>query len=444
MYTHLAGWGNYPWINTQTVAITKRADANTILALQSSIVARGMGRSYADQAINGNGITALATSLNKFINFDASTGLLECEAGVSLDDIITHLAPLGWFPNICPGTKYVSIGGAIANDVHGKAHHVAGSFISGVISFEILLANGNIVVASREQNSDLFYANFGGLGLLGIILSAKIQLVSIDNTYYKQKSIKTSNLDHLLDEIDQTQDDYDYSVAWIDSMANGKNLGKGVLTIGNKAKIEELPSQYKHNPLKVHEKAKFSLPIFLPEFVLNKFSVKILNAVIDYTQTNAQEFNHYEKFLFPLDSIGNWNKGYGKRGFIQYQFVIPEIGGRAHIKQILSTIANGNCMPFLNVLKKFGRGQDYLSFPFEGYTFAIDFPVTKHLPALVRQLDQMVINFGGRVYLGKDAMLTQSDFEKMYPEHAAWKVIKNKYDPTNKYRSSLGDRLGLH
>ncbi len=437
----IAGWGNFPTSNSY-VSFPRNTDEWKSLINEKNIIARGLGRSYGDQATNQNKNIGISTSMHCFLSWDEATGILECEAGTSLDEIITHFAPRGWLPMICPGTKFVTIGGAIANDIHGKAHHADGSFINCVVSFTILLADGNIVTASRTEYPDLFAANFGGLGLLGVILTAKIRLRKIETTYFRQKSVKVHNLTEMLEAVEKYQS-YNYSVAWIDPLAKGKNLGSGVLTVGNAATLEELPDKLKKEPLKVHQISKLTVPFFLPSFVLNNFTVRILNRLIAYVQNSPKEFVHYEKFFFPLDMINLWNRGYGKRGFIQYQFVIPEENGATILTQILEMIASSGCTPFLNVFKKMGEGQGILSFPFKGYTLAIDFPVTKRLAAFTRQLDEVVLKAGGRLYLGKDAMLNKEMFHNMYPRYTEWLTIKTKYDPNNIFSSDISRRLGL-
>lgn len=437
----IAGWGNFPTSNSY-VSFPRNTDEWKSLINEKNIIARGLGRSYGDQATNQNKNIGISTSMHCFLSWDEATGILECEAGTSLDEIITHFAPRGWLPMICPGTKFVTIGGAIANDIHGKAHHADGSFINCVVSFTILLADGNIVTASRTEYPDLFAANFGGLGLLGVILTAKIRLRKIETTYFRQKSVKVHNLTEMLEAVEKYQS-YNYSVAWIDPLAKGKNLGSGVLTVGNAATLEELPDKLKKKPLKVHQISKLTVPFFLPSFVLNNFTVRILNRLIAYVQNSPKEFVHYEKFFFPLDMINLWNRGYGKRGFIQYQFVIPEENGATILTQILEMIASSGCTPFLNVFKKMGEGQGILSFPFKGYTLAIDFPVTKRLAAFTRQLDEVVLKAGGRLYLGKDAMLNKEMFHNMYPRYTEWLTIKTKYDPNNIFSSDISRRLGL-
>jgi len=438
----IAGWGNYPMSDSYVFQPSGESDLKKVLN-KLKVIPRGLGRSYGDQAVNDAKHVAVCTKMNHFIAWDEAQGLLECEAGVSLEEIITYFAPKGWLPMICPGTKFVTIGGAIANDIHGKAHHIDGSFVNCVISFKIMLADGSTVEASRTENSDLFWANFGGLGLLGVILSAKIKLRKIETTYFKQKSIVIKNLDEMLEALDKYDHEYNYSVAWIDALAKGKKLGSGVLTLGNAAKLDELPENLKKEPLKIHPKGKLSVPMFMPNFTLNGFTVKILNRLIAFVQNSPKNFVHYEKFFFPLDAINNWNRGYGKRGFIQYQFVIPEENGRENVAKILEMIAGSGCTPFLNVFKRMGDGQGILSFPFKGYTLAIDFPVTKNLKAFTKKLDAKVLEAGGRLYLGKDAMLDEQMFKSMYPQHKEWMAIKAKYDPSNVFTSNISRRLGL-
>ena len=438
----LSGWGNYP--PSESYTITPRSEADCIKAMsEEKLIARGLGRSYADQAINENKYVAVCTRLNYFIAFDENEGILQCQAGASLEEIITTFGPKGWLPMICPGTKFVTIGGAIANDIHGKAHHIDGSFVNCVISFTILVADGRVLTASRTENEDLFWANFGGLGLLGVILTTTIRLRKIETTYFKQKSVVIKDLDHMLEALEKYDHEYNYSVAWIDALAKGKKLGSGVLTLGNAAKLADLPATLKANPLKLHSTSKLVVPFFFPSFALNGLTVRLLNKVIAFVQNSPKEFVHYEKFFFPLDAINNWNKGYGKRGFVQYQFVIPEENGKQHLKEILEMIAGSGCTPFLNVFKRMGDGQGILSFPFKGYTLAIDFPVSKQLLSFTPKLDAKVLAAGGRLYLGKDGLLNEAMFKAMYPQYQQWLAVKKKYDPACEFSSNISRRLGL-
>ncbi|MBC8033068.1 MAG: FAD-binding oxidoreductase [Chitinophagaceae bacterium] len=438
----VTGWGNYPRVESFVLPVRDISDAGRSVK-DGNIIPRGLGRSYADQAVNDGGRIAECTFMNHFLNFDEQEGILECEAGASLEEIINVFVGKGWLPMICPGTKFVTLGGAIANDIHGKAHHTDGSFVNCVISFTILTASGDILTASRTENSDLFWANFGGLGLLGIIVTAKIRLRKIETTYFRQKSIKINNLTEMLEALEQYDHEFNYSVAWIDALAKGSKLGSGVLTLGNAAKLSELPPELQKDPLKLHNTSKLSVPVYLPDFSLNGVTVKVLNKAISIVQNSSKKFVHYEKFFFPLDAINNWNRGYGKRGFIQYQFVIPVENGKENLIKILTSIGESGCIPFLNVFKKMGKGQGILSFPFEGYTLAIDFPMTKQLPAFIRKLDQEVLKANGRIYLGKDAMLDSETFRLMYPQYKEWLAIKKKYDPENIFTSNIGRRIKL-
>lgn len=438
----LSGWGNIPKSKSKVAYPRDEKDIKASIE-KTLIIPRGKGRSYADQATNDSNHVLKTEKLNHFLSFDEENGILECEAGVTLAEIIYFLAPRGWFPLINPGTKHITMGGAIANDVHGKAHHVDGSFIKCVESFTIMLADGRILKASREENADLFYANFGGLGLLGVILTVVMRLRKISTTYFVQKSIVAKNLDEMLEAIESCDKDYAYSVAWIDSMARGKHFGKGVLVVGNEAKITDLPAKYQEKPLHVSGDAKVNVPFFLPPFALNTFTVKVLNKLIHFKQNSGEGVTHYENFFFPLDMIRNWNRGYGKRGFIQYQFVVPVQNGKENIRKILTEITKSNCIPFLNVLKKFGKGAGMLSFPFEGFTFAIDFPITPQLKPFIKKLDALVLEAGGRIYMGKDAYLDEPTFKAMYPQHKEWLEIKRKYDPNNVFSSDLARRIGL-
>jgi len=439
---NLAGWGNYPATAAYVETPRDEKDFKDLLK-NEPVIARGLGRSYGDQATNKGNYVAVCTHMNRFLGWDEIEGILDCEAGVSLEEIINTFTPKGWLPMICPGTKFVTIGGAIANDIHDKAHHIDGSFVNCVISFTVLLADGSTVTASRTENEDLFWANFGGLGLLGIILTAKIKLRKIETTYFRQKSMVIRNLDHMLESLAKYDHEFNYVVAWIDAMATGNKIGSGVLTMGNAAKLNELPEKLKADPLKLHTTSKLSVPVFLPGFALNNFTVKILNRAIAFVQNSSKDFIHYEKFFFPLDAINNWNRGYGKRGFVQYQFVIPTENGKENMTEILKMISASGCTPFLNVFKTLGESQGIISFPFKGYTLAIDFPVTDKLFEFTPKLDAKVLEVGGRLYLGKDALLEESMFKQMYPQVKEWLAIKQKYDPTNKFSSDIARRVGL-
>jgi decaprenylphospho-beta-D-ribofuranose 2-oxidase len=438
----IAGWGNYPRVACDVRTPETPAAIGALLS-SAAVIPRGLGRSYGDAAVNQNGLVLDLTHLDRLLSFDPEQGLLRCEAGVSLEQILAHFAPLGYLPLITPGTKFVTIGGCIANDVHGKAHHVDGSFSSSVESLTLLLADGSIVTASRDERSDLFWATFGGMGLLGIILDATIRLRRVETTYFHQHAVIVENLEQLFDAFEQYDRRYPYSVAWIDPLATGTSLGRGVLTVGDHAKLDELPRRYRKHPLRTSPRSPLTVPADLPELALNPLTLRLLNTVIGQVQSRAGSITHYEKFFYPLDAIGHWNRGYGRRGFTQYQFVVPLADGYRRIRPILERIATSGQLPFLNVLKKLGQAQKMLSFPLEGYTFAIDFPIEGRLPALLAELDVMVIDAGGRVYLGKDAFLKAESLAAMYPELDRWRQIKAEVDPHDRFHSSLSRRVGL-
>ena len=407
-------------------------------------IARGLGRSYGDCAINSGRQVLSTLSVNRVLSFDDQAGVVTCEAGLSLEQLIQHCTPRGWFPMITPGTKYVTIGGCIANDIHGKAHHVDGCFSNCVHSMTVLLASGEVVTASRTENEDLFWATFGGMGLLGIILTATLQLRPVETTYFHQKSISAPNLESMLQALDENDHTYPYSVATLDVLATGKDLGRGVLTVGDHAKRSDLPPRLAAHPLRISGRPKLIVPFDLPEITLNPLSLRIVNSVIQRIQAGATPIGHYEKFFYPLDMIANWNRGYGRRGFTQYQFVIPFENGLARMREILTAILSSGQLPFLNVLKRLGRESGgTLSFPREGYTFAIDFPIRRGTAELLRRLDAMVLSAGGRIYLGKDSFCSPETFRAMYPQLDRWLAIKRRYDPGNVFTSDLGRRLHL-
>jgi decaprenylphospho-beta-D-ribofuranose 2-oxidase len=441
--TTLAGWGANLRVDCSLTEPSFLPDVATVLN-HSGTIARGLGRSYGDCAINANGQVIGTANLDRFVSFDEHTGVLVCEAGVSLESIIEVFAPRGWFPMITPGTKFVTVAGCIANDIHGKAHHAQGCFSNCVEAMTVLLADGNIVRASRSENEDLFWANFGGMGLLGFILTATIRLRKIETTYFHQKSIRVNNLEEMLAALDEHDHTFPYSVATLDVMATGKHLGRGVLTLGDHARKSDLPPGLATDSLRVSGPPKLTVPFDLPEFSLNPLSIRVVNAMIQRIQASAKPIGHYEEFFYPLDKIANWNRGYGRRGFTQYQFVIPFANGLEEMRKILTTVLSSGELPFLNVLKRLGKESGgVLSFPREGYTFAIDFPARGNTAALLHRLDAMVIAAGGRIYLGKDSYTDASTFRTMYPEVDSWLETKTRYDPHGVFTSNLGRRVGL-
>lgn len=439
----LAGWGAN--VRSPCTFVEPEVPAELHRLVRSRrLVARGLGRSYGDAALNAGGLVVGMRKLDRYLEFDPGGGMLRCEAGVSLSQIIRDFGPRGFFPMISPGTQYVTVGGCIANDVHGKAHHSQGSFANCVQSMRILLASGDVVTCSRDELSDLFWASFGGMGLLGVVLNATLQLKPIETTYYKETVAKGANLEELLEALDDSDKKYPYSVSSIDVYGKGAGLGRGVLNMGDLAGLGELPPKLAANPLRIAPEARLRVPFELPELTLNRHSIRLVNAYVQRTQARKGPFTHYQDFTYPLDILHDWYRGYGPRGFTQYQFVIPFREGRRAMRRILEVIVSAGELPFLNVLKRLGKASGgLLSFPTEGYTLAIDFPVRDRTVGLTRRLDAMVLEGGGRVYLGKDSYLEAKTFRTMYPRCDEWLAVKAKYDPDCVFVSDLGRRVGL-
>ena len=440
----LAGWGNYPRVRCR-VQTPETVDALRRAVDREGTIARGLGRSYGDPAVNDRGTVLDLTRLDRYVAFDEAEGLLTCEAGTSLAQILRDFAPRGFLPLVTPGTKFVTVGGCIANDVHGKAHHVDGCFSNSVVSFDLLLADGSVRRCSRDENAELFWGTFGGMGLLGIVLTATLRLRRVETSYFRQVAIRVPNLDAMLEALDTYDQQYPYSVAWIDPLARGDRLGRGVLTVGDHARLEDLPRRLRRHPLVASPPSPIVVPFDMPSAALNRHTITILDFLMEQVLAFGQPIAHYEKFFYPLDFVGLWNRGYGKQGFTQYQFVIPFDDGPRRMREILARIAESDHAPFLNVLKRFGEEEPdgILSFPRAGYTFAIDFPGRPGLAEFLHGLDERVLDAGGRVYLGKDAFVEAETLRAMYPNLPRWLALKAQVDPNNVFTSSLARRVGL-
>ena len=369
------------------------------------LIARGNGRCYGDASLQN---TIISTAKwNKFINFDRQNGLIEVEAGVKLDEILEVSIPSGFFISVTPGTKFITVGGAIASDIHGKNHHVDGCFSDHLIYFDLMIENGDILRCSRNEYPELFWSTIGGMGLTGVILSAQFLLKPIETAYIRNEAIQANNLDEIF-ELFESSESWTYNVAWLDCMQKGKTLGKSIMLRGEHATLDELPNKLKKSPLKIKKKLNLNIPFFFPNFALNPLSIKIFNWIYFNKQGKKHLKNYvdYETFFYPLDAVHNWNRIYGKNGFIQYQFVIPKEQGKEGMRQILETIAASGNGSFLVVLKLFGENnkEAYNSFPMKGYTLALDFKVNDKLEKLIANLDRIVMDFGGHIYRTKDAM----------------------------------------
>lgn len=432
----ISGWGRATNIHAQTEQ-WETFDLETVrksLNRNKTLIVRGLGRSYGDSSLADR--VVLTSRTNRFLSFDVSTGILRCEAGCSLAEIVQLFLPRGWFLPVVPGTKYVSIGGAIASDVHGKNHHLAGSFSDHVLEFTLLTGDGEVRRCSKTKTPELFRATCGGMGLTGIIIDATIKLIPVASAFIDQKIVKAQNLKELIRLFAQYSS-VEYSVAWIDCLKSGKQLGRGLLIVGTQSKQNDL-TYFAPKPLK--------LPFGLPNFVLNKMTVSLFNEcyfrkvdknIIENTTT-------VDPFFYPLDRIRNWNLMYGRPGFYQYQFVLPKKVGYEPVMTLVREISRSGQSSFLAVLKYFGRGNDnYLSFPMEGPTLAVDFKANSDSRKLMNRLDSIVSECGGRVYLAKDARMSSGSFQKYYPNWEVFADIRRKYKSDLIFNSLQSRRLGL-
>lgn len=440
----LAGWGNMAAERSPVYRPARLDDLRgTIEHCGPTLISRGLGRSYGDAAINAAGVVS-HLRLNRLLSFDAQQGIVECEAGVSFDDLLRVALPRGFFPSVTPGTKHVTIGGAIAADVHGKNHHVDGSFADSLLDFRLLMASGEILPCSRTQNAPVFWATLGGMGLTGAIVDARFRLRPVTSAYLTVDYEKTADLDATLERFAQGDARYQYSVAWIDCLARGRSLGRSVLMRGNHTPAEELPAAV-GQPLPLRIRRGKRVPGFLPNCVLNSWSVRAFNAVYYRRHGDRRALVDYDRFFYPLDAIEHWNRIYGRRGFLQYQAVFPTASSRAGLVALLETIAASRQASFLAVLKTFGpANRGLLSFPVAGSTLAVDLPNTgPAVMALLDELDEIVIRHGGRVYLAKDVRLPRQAFEAMYPRADEFRRVKAALDPSGRFDSALARRLGL-
>jgi len=437
----ISGWGHFPFQSCKLERPERYADLRPAAA---NLISRGQGRSYGDASLNESGFVLLTERVNRLLEFDVINGILRAEAGATLADILDVIVPKGWFLPVTPGTKFVSLGGCVAADVHGKNHHHDGSFCDHVLSLELILADGSHVTCTPEVKSELFWATVGGMGLTGIIGEVTIKLSPIQSGYMIVQHHVAGNLEQLFNHFEDSAIDDRYTVAWIDSLATGKDLGRGILMCGHHAAHDELRPGFRDSCKARHSHA---IRFDFPEWMLNPLSISVFNALYYKREARKREpyLSVYDPYFYPLDAIENWNRMYGKRGFVQYQCVIPDAAAFEGIRNLLEELSGSRRPSFLAVLKRLGaQGKGLLSFPMAGYTLALDLPVRDEgLFALLNRLDQIVLQHSGRVYLAKDARLSAGSFRAMYPRYAEWLRIKNALDPENRFSSSLSRRLGI-
>jgi decaprenylphospho-beta-D-ribofuranose 2-oxidase len=440
----VSGWGNYPLIEADVRVIRRSSETLACIRAFGSCIARGLGRSYGDSSLNSHIISTLG--LNRILSFDEEQGIVACEAGMSLKELLDIIIPRGWFLPVTPGTKFVTVGGAIASDVHGKNHHKEGTFSDHVLSFDMMLPEGDILTCSASDNADVFRAVCGGMGLLGIIVSATFTLKKIESSYIRTQTKRVKNLDTIMDLFEEFER-FTYSVAWIDCLSKGRSLGRSVLMLGEHATAADVSDwKISVNPFSPRAAKKMTVPFNLPNGALNKLTVKVFNSL--YYRSHAanprEALVHYDTFFYPLDTIYHWNRIYGSRGFTQYQFVLPKIASREGLNKILTAISELGMGSFLAVLKLFGKNNDnLLSFPLEGYTLALDFPITPGLFDFLNELDRVVLDYGGRLYLSKDVRMRKDMFVRSYPHMGKFLDLKQKIDKGNRMQSLQSKRLGV-
>jgi decaprenylphospho-beta-D-ribofuranose 2-oxidase len=414
---------------------------------ERGVIARGLGRSYGDPAQNAGGLVVDMTALNRIHSIDPDSGLAVLDAGVSLDELMRAALPHGLWVPVLPGTRQVTIGGAISSDIHGKNHHSAGSFGNHVVSMDLLTADGTVRTLTPEApDAELFWATVGAMGLTGIIVRATIRMTHTETAYFLADNDRTENLDETIELFSNGSDDnYDYSSAWFDSISTGAKLGRAAFGRGSLAKRDELPIKLRSDPLKFDAPQLATLPDVFPNGLANKFTFSTIGELY-YRKTPKKAHGVVQNltaFYHPLDLFGEWNRAYGSKGFLQYQFIVP-FAAEDEFRRIVRRIAESGHVSFLNVFKRFGEGNRApLSFPIPGWNICVDFPIKQGLSRFCQELDETVLGMGGRLYTAKDSRTAAETFHKMYPRLEEWRKIRATVDPDGVFTSDMSRRLEL-
>ncbi len=448
----LTGWGNTaPSVASVVVATAgDLASAGALASLgetRRGIIARGLGRSYGDPAQNGGGTVLCIDSDASPIAIDDVAGTVTVGAGMNLDVLLREIVPQGWFVPVTPGTRFVTVGGCIASDVHGKGHHADRSFGTHVTAMTMLLADGTVAHITAQTHPDLWWATIGGMGLTGVILDATFRLIPIETGHFLVTTQRVPNLDELLTRMEAADHQYRYSVAWIDLVATGSSLGRSVLSCGNHATLDELRSylpRAAHDPLAFDPPALPGVPVGVPN-MLNRAAVRVFNEF--WYRKTPREYHGTETitgFFHPLDMVGHWNRLYGRHGFLQYQFVVP-FEAVDTLRAIVTKVSAEGHASFLAVLKRFGaESGGMLSFPKPGWTLTLDLPAAvASLGHLLAELDELVIAAGGRHYLAKDAFCSPEVIRAGYPRLEEWQTVRRNVDPDGLWASDQARRLEL-
>ena len=444
----LTGWGRTNPSTAELCEVPAHEAASVLKeATDRGALVRGLGRSYGDAAQNSGGLVLRLLGSAHHAVLDPDTATVSVPAGVSIDELLRVIVPRGFFVPVTPGTRFVTIGGAIASDIHGKNHHVEGSFGNHVRSLTLLLADGSTVVVSPRERPDVFWATVGGMGLTGAILEATISLLPISTSRMSVDTTRIADLDALFAAMSEGDDAYRYSVAWIDLVAKGNSLGRSVLSRGDHATLDQLDAKQVSVPLAYGPRQIVSVPPLVPAMgVLNHATVAAFNEVWfrKAPRHRVQEIQSIGAFFHPLDMVGKWNRLYGAKGMVQYQFVVP-FGAEEAMRTVIERLSASGAASFLAVLKRFGAANIApLSFPTAGWTLALDVPGASHgLGDLLHGLDRVVLDAGGRHYFAKDAHTTAEAIRRGYPRLGEWRTIRDGVDPHGLWRSDLSRRLGL-
>jgi decaprenylphospho-beta-D-ribofuranose 2-oxidase len=443
----LCGWGRTAPSRARICEPSDEGQVDALMAdpPERGVIARGLGRSYGDAAQNAGGTVLLCTGLDRIRRIDLEAGVVTAGGGVSLDRLMRLLLPLGWFVPVTPGTRHVTVGGAIAADIHGKNHHRDGGFGAHVLALRLRTPEGALTV-SPERAPELFWSTVGGMGLTGVILEADIRLQSVATSRIRVDTERARDLDDVLARMSSGDDAYQYSVAWIDCLARGRALGRSVLTRGDHAAVDELPARQRRDPLGFRPRTRLAAPPWVPAGLLRPLSVRAFNELW-FRRAPVSERGRVvplASFFHPLDGVERWNLLYGPAGFVQYQLVVP-FGAEEVLRDALERLAAAGAASFLAVLKRLGAGTPGpLSFPSAGWTLALDIPVgVPGLGPLLDRIDEAVAGAGGRVYLAKDSRLRPELLAAMYPRVDDWRALRARLDPGGVLRSDLSRRLSL-